>query len=350
MTGRAAAAPARLTGFDGATAAILAAQSPDGAIAWFSGGPWDAWNHAECVMALAVVGEREAALAGLEHLAATQLADGAWLSGYGNALPMADRLHIARTPAPLVRDSNFTAYPATALWHWWRLTEERAAVERFWPMVRAAIDHVLKLQHPQGDISWCSEAFGTEVDDAVLAGNASIYLSLEHGIALAALMGDARADWVAARARLGGAIAGAPHRFDRSGTDRSGFGMDWYYPVLAGALGAAEGRARLRFGRGRFIAEGLGCRCVASEPWATVAESAELALALLRLGLGREAAGLLAWQEAQRDADGAYWMGWQYAEGIAWPREKPSWTQAAMILAQDALVGATGACGVLTGR
>lgn len=334
----------------GPVAAMLAAQSGDGAIRWFAGGPWDSWNHAECVMALAVAGEREAAAAGLACLAERQADDGSWLCGYGNALPMADRLHLSRAPAPVVRDSNFAAYPATALWHWWQLTGDRKTVNRYWPMVRAGIGFALSLQAPAGDISWSAEAHGGPLDDAVRAGNASIHLSLGHAIALAGLLGDPQPGWAAARAALGDALLGRPERFDRAGTDRARFAMDWYYPVLAGLLAQPAARARLGWGRQRFIEDGRGCRCVADEPWATVAESAELAMALIRLGLTREAAALLGWQEAHRDADGAWWMGWQYAEGIAWPREKPAWTQGAMILAQDALLRLTPAAGVLTGR
>lgn len=350
MTGPAVVATPRRPDWRGAVAAMLSAQSADGAIRWFAGGPWDAWNHAECVMALGLAGEREAALAGFACLAERQADDGSWLCGYGNALPMADRLHLSRAPAPVVRDSNFAAYPATALWHWWQLTGDRATVDRFWPVIRSGIEFALSLQSDAGDISWSAEARGGALDDAVRAGNAAIWLSLGHAEALAALMGDPQPAWTGARAALGEALLARPERFDRAGTDRARFAMDWYYPVLAGLMPQPAARARLGWGRQRFIEEGRGCRCVADEPWATVAESAELAMALVRLGMTREAGGLLGWQDAHRDADGAWWMGWQYAEGIAWPREKPAWTQAAMILAQDALMGLTPASGVLVGK
>ena len=71
-------------------------------------------------------------------------------------------------------------------------------------------------------------------------------------------------------------------------------------------------------------------------------------MAMLRLGRRASASRLLDWQSAQRDADGAYWMGWQFEEAIFWPQEKPSWTQAAVILATDALNAVTPASGVLT--
>nr|QQZ49016.1 hypothetical protein JKL49_17515 [Phenylobacterium glaciei] len=71
----------------------------------------------------------------------------------------------------------------------------------------------------------------------------------------------------------------------------------------------------------------------------TVAESCELAMALLGLGAQAAAGALLDSQLNHRDGDGAFWMGWQFEEAIVWPRERPTWTQAAAILAFDARLG-----------
>jgi len=349
MTLALARAPKPTAALGAAARRILEIQTEGGAIPWFEEGPWDAWNHAECLMALGVMGETRAMALGFDYLADTQEASGAWACGYGNTLPMADRDHIARTPAPLVRDANFAAYPATALWHAWRLTGDLALVKRHWPMVRAAMGFVLTCQHPEGDISWCGEAHGQEEDDAILAGNASIFAALGHGAALGDLVGDPQPALAQARRRLGVAVTERPDRFDRAGRDRSGFAMDWYYPILCDVWPRSAALRRLETGRARFVEPGRGCRCVADEPWATVAESAELALALIRLGREAEAAELLDWQEAHRDADGAWWMGWQFAENIPWPLEKPGWTQAALILAHDALLNTSAASRVLCG-
>ena len=127
--------------------------------------------------------------------------------------------------------------------------------------------------------------------------------------------------------------------------------------LIARQLAALEGKAcdeyqaglaRLETKVAPFVRPGLGCLCVIDQPWVTTAESCELAMAMLRLGRRASAATLLDWQNAQRDADGAYWMGWQFEEAIFWPQEKPSWTQAAVILAADAVHAVTSASGVLT--
>jgi len=315
---------------------ILDVQTADGAIPWFEDGPWDAWNHAECVMALNVAGEVDAAQAGLRALAARQEMDGSFLSECGNALPMADHVHIARVPGARVKDSNFNAYVATAALHQAMLLGV-GSVAGFWPVVQAAITQVLACQHAAGDISWCAEAFGGAHDDSLRSGNACIYASLGHAIRLAAWLGLARPEWVAARRRLRLALLRAPERFDRAGQDRSGFAMDWYYPVLSGLYPAAAGRAHLQAGWGRFVDAGLGCRCVQAEPWVTVAESCELAIACAMVGEAGPAAELLRLMERRRDGNGVFWMGWQDVEKIDWPAERPSWTQAAYVLAVDAI-------------
>ena len=42
-----------------------------------------------------------------------------------------------------------------------------------------------------------------------------------------------------------------------------------------------------------------------------------------------------------REKDGSYWTGLVFADGKRWPEERTTWTGAAMILAADALSGAT---------
>jgi len=331
----------------GALARILEIQAHDGAIAWFEDGPWDPWNHTECLLALNAMGQYEAADRAMACLVERQRPNGAWAGEYGNVLPLPDRDHIARRPAPVFQDTNFAAYPAVGLWHDTLVRRDRSRAFALWPMVQNAMAFVCGLQGPQGDICWSLEARGTGAEDALLAGNASIYKSLGCAIALGQWLGKPVIDLQQARERLREALRWRPGRFDRAGTSRAEFAMDWYYPVLAGALQGDEARAHLASQQVRFVDPGLGCRCVADEPWVTVAESAELALTYLGVGNRKAASALLAEQHAHRDTDGAFWMGWQHGEAIFWPREKPSWTQAAMILATEALKGHTPASRLL---
>jgi hypothetical protein len=47
-----------------------------------------------------------------------------------------------------------------------------------------------------------------------------------------------------------------------------------------------------------------------------------------------------------REPDGSYWTGWQFANQMPFPRERSTWTSAAVVLAADALAGVTGGAGV----
>lgn len=326
---------------------ILQVQNDDGAIAWFEDGAWDPWNHVESAMALCAMGEHASAAKAYDYLASEQRADGAWLGEYGNALPMVDRDYISREQAPAVLDSNFCAYPAVGVAHYLAVTGDKARVQAWWPMVERALDFVLTLQRPDGTFSWAKEALGTDEEDALLAGNASILKSLEAGLYLAGVFETSRPAWAEARATLLNALLDHPERFDRRGQG-SRFAMDWYYVVLAGALPLEAARQRILDGWAQFVIEPLGCRCVSDEPWVTIAETAELVLALLAIGETERAAKLFAALFDYRDEAGVFWMGWQTREQIVWPREQPSWTQAAVILAADALRGDTPGSQLLT--
>ena len=92
--------------------------------------------------------------------------------------------------------------------------------------------------------------------------------------------------------------------------------MDWYYPVLGGAV---RGRAAYDLLESRwddFVVPGLGIRCVDTNPWVTGAETCELAMALDALGDHRRALALLADMQHLRERRTArYWTGWVYDDG-----------------------------------
>ena len=83
-------------------------------------------------------------------------------------------------------------------------------------------------------------------------------------------------------------------------------------------------------------------RCVSDQPWVTGAETCELVMALDAVGDRARAIELYAAIQHLRHDDGGYWTGWQFANQAYFPAERSSWTAAAMILAADALSGATG--------
>jgi hypothetical protein len=47
-----------------------------------------------------------------------------------------------------------------------------------------------------------------------------------------------------------------------------------------------------------------------------------------------------------RDPDGSYWTGYVFDDGVRWPVEQSTWTGAAVLLAADAIAGATAGSGI----
>jgi hypothetical protein len=303
---------------------IIAAREPHGAIPWFPGGHTDPWDHLECLMALQVTGHLAEADTGYRWLARTQRPDGSW--------PMAT---VNGTVTETAADSNQCAYVATAVWHRWLATRDREFVRRTWPMVRAALDFVVTLAAPGGEIWWARDAFGQPDRKALLTGCASTLHSLRCGVGLAALVGERRVGWERAATGLRHALRAHPDSFE----PLSRYSMDWYYPVIGGALRGQAGQARLQARWAEFVVPGLGARCVADEPWVTGAETCELAIAAHLLGARSAARALVADMQHLRRPDGAYWTGYQFDQKINWPDEQSTWTAAAVILAVDTTAG-----------
>jgi hypothetical protein len=305
-----------------AAASIARVQERSGAIPWFEGGHVDPWDHVECAMALLVGGEPAAAERAYRWLVESQRADGSW--------PI-------RTAGGVVEDAgtdtNMCAYLAVGVWHHWLVRRDTAFVRNTWPAVRRALDLVTGLQLPFGGIAWAVDADGRVMDTGLLAGSASIYHALACGLAVSELLDEPQPDWELAAGRLGHALREHEAQFE----PKSRFSMDWYYPVLGGAVRGRPAERRLEARWDDFVVSGLGIHCVDDHPWVTGAETCELALALDALGRRDAAARLVADMQHLRDRDGSYWTGYVYADDARWPEEQSTWTGAAVILAADAL-------------
>ncbi|KUF20012.1 prenyltransferase [Streptomyces silvensis] len=318
---------------------ILAVQREDGAIPWFRGHHLDPWDHTEAAMALDAAGEHAAAARAYEWLARHQNADGSWYAAYadGDADAVSDD----------GRETNFCAYVAVGVWHHYLSTGDEAFVDRMWPVVVAAVEFVLALQQPGGQIGWKREPDGTAVTDALLTGSSSVHQALRCALALAELRDDPQPDWELATGALAHAVRRHPERF----LDKNRYSMDWYYPVLGGALTGAEAKARIEEGWDRFVVPGLGVRCVDPNPWVTGGESAELALALWVLGESDRALDVLRSIQHLRDTEsGLYWTGYVFEDAAIWPVELTTWTAGSLLLAVAALGGDEATCAVFSGE
>jgi hypothetical protein len=313
-----------------ATAASIArTQQADGAVPWSPGAATDTWNHVEAAMALLVGGRTRAAHRAYDWCLATQREDGSW--------PRTFRAGSVEEPAA---ESNMTAYLAVGVWHHWLVSRDEAFVRRCWPAVRRALDFVVTLQLPFGGVAWTAGKSGAPGGDALLAGSSSTYHALRAGIALSglpAVPGGSQPEWELAAGRLGHALRRHRDLF----LDKSSFSMDWYYPVLGGAVRGGEGRALLDGRWDDFVVPGLGVRCVDTNPWVTGAETCELVLALDALGDRSRALALLGDMQHLRDEDGGYGTGYVYPDDARWPIEQTTYTAAAVVLAVDALSGST---------
>jgi hypothetical protein len=310
---------------------IAGAQERSGAIPWFAGGHVDPWDHVESAMALSAAGLRAEAERAYRWLARTQRADGSW--------PVRVRAGQVEDAAA---ETNFCAYLAVGVWHHRLVCGDDGFAERMWPTVRRAVEFVLDAQTARGEIAWARGADGRPADEALLTGCSSIHHGLRCALALADHVGAPQPGWEVDLGRLRHVLRHHPEAF--SPKDR--YSMDWYYPVLGGALRGEPARARIAERWADFVVPGLGIRCVDDHPWVTGAETCELVLSLDTIGDTDRAEGLLADMQHLRDPDGSYWTGFVFADGKRWPEERTTWTAAAVILAVDALSRTTPGSGI----
>ena len=235
-------------------------------------------------------------------MADIQRPDGSWHNYY---LPDGDRDDTVEEDK---LDTNVCAYIATGVWHHWRCTGDRGFVDNLWPTVERALDFVLSLRRDDGLVLWAVEADGTRTwDYALLTGSSSIQHALRCGAATGLATGSPRPDWVEAADVMVTMINERPDAFE----PKTRWAMDWYYPVL-------------------------------DEPWVTASETAEASLAYAVMGDFATATDLLWWTRPHRLESGAYLTGIVHPDRIVFPEaEHSSYTAAAVILAADAIAGAS---------
>ena len=215
-----------------------------------------------------------------------------------------------------------------------------------WPVVEKAIDFVLDLQTPRGEILWARHADGTPWSFALLTGSSSICHSLRCAIAIAELLGHERPDWELSR------------RPPRPRHPRRARRLRPQAPLGDGLVlpGARRRRARATTGRARLGRaprhvrrwRAAACAACPTARGSPSAETCECALAHLAVGDrddGRDAVRL--GPAVPRDDDGRYWTGIVFPDEAHFPGgERSTYTAAAVVLAADALAGSTPAAGL----
>lgn len=319
---------------------ILTCQREDGGILWFDQGKLDPWDHTEAAMALSINKNFSAFKKAFDWLADKQNQDGSWfVKYYGDESDGdLDRVKV---------ETNFVAYPACGLWHYYLISQDIRYVEQLFPSIEKAINFVVSQQRPDGDIQWALSSQESLPNDALITACASILRSMECAIHLANALKIPH-HWEAPYRKLADALKNKPWRFDRSWEPKTRFSMDWFYPVLAGLFESKEASHRIDSRWQDFVHAEFGCRCVSDEPWITIAESCELTLALIACNRQREARSLFEQLLQWQDDDGGFWTGYSYRDKVIWPREKTTWTAAAIVLALDALEELTPASTLFT--
>jgi len=305
---------------------ISEVQSLDGYICWEKNKKLDPWDHIEAAMGLSIGGKEGSAKKAYIWLKDNQEADGSWFSEYFQGTPSSTR-----------KESNFSAYIATGLWHYYLVTQDKEFLELMFPTLKKAIDFVISLQTSFGDFYWGMEE-GSLLDDSLITGCSSIYKSLDCAIAIYEALNKDSNYLVNSKRRLKNCLTVNPSRFDRSWKSKKRYSMDWYYPVMCGIIKGDDASERILNRWKQFIVEGKGCKCVEEEPWVTIAESSELVVALMVNGQEEKAKMVFDWLHQWRDEkDNLYWTGYVYTDKAYWPIEKPTWTAAAVLIAADTI-------------
>ena len=305
---------------------ILSMQQADGSIPWLQGGITDPWTHVENAMAIDIGNYRAEAERAYDWLATIQLEDGSWHASYKDGEPL-----------DTSKLSHVISYIAVGVWHHYLTTSELSFLNRMWPTVRAAIDFVLDMRGPNGEIYWARDSAGAIYPTALISSCSSTYLSIKSALSIASILGEERTDWKEASITLAKALQKMPYLFNPPQENKPTFAMDWYYPAMCCVINGNEARQRLFSGWDKFVINGMGSLCSSEQEWVTAAETSELAIALAVHGEYKHSATVFNWVHQMRDDDGAYWYGMALPKKEIWPEEKPTWTSAAVVLAADML-------------
>ena len=307
---------------------IKSIQLESGAIPSNKDGSHDPWDHIESIMGLNFANQKESSKLAFEWLIKNQNNDGSWFSKYNDSHPLEKN-----------KSTHFGPYISVAALHFYKIFEDKEFLEYLWPNIKLALKFSLSLQIPNGTIPWSIDEGGKIEEDYLLTGSSSILKSIECGIAISKLLNDKEniSNWTQSHKSLSNAIRNPIGKFDLL-QDRKRFSMDWYYPILSGCLNDKERDYYIDKVFNDFYVKDIGVKCVIEEPWITVAETCEFIIALMISNRDEDAKKLLLDVLNICDKNYIPYMGWQYEENIFWPKERPSWTSAAAILAADTIL------------
>jgi hypothetical protein len=225
------------------------------------------------------------------------------------------------------------------MWFHYLATNDAGFLRQMWLMIEKAIDFVLSLQQPTGEIYWAVSPAGKSWPGAMLPQCSCTWHSIRNGINIAKTLRISKPDWEEASNRLLKAIREHPELFDKMGENKRRSAMNWFYPVLTGVLQGKEAKERIEKEWSDFVIENWGCRVALDEDTTAVAETSELIIALALIGEHDKARKLLNWTLKLRDDKPGFCRGIKFPEQVPCPpdEERATWTSAALIMAIAAL-------------
>ena len=312
---------------DSIVALIVNTQRESGEIPWCDGKKTDPWDHVEAAIGLGIGGYIDEARRAFDWMVEKQLPDGSWYATYINGI-FEDK----------TRDANMSSYISAGVLHHYLITRDKLFLKEMWNTVDKAITFALSLQSPGGQIHWAISPEGKTDPMALLTGSSSIYMSIKCALAIAKQLGYSKPEWKEGLMKLGNAIRHKRYHFNMT---KSRFSMYWFYPILSGALTGEQAKKRIDQYWKKYVVEGHGAKCVNDEPWITMAETAELSLALSAMGNLTLAEIVFSWISDKKFDDGSFWCGYTVPDITLWPDDKLTWTNAAVLMAADAIYDLT---------
>ena len=289
---------------------IITNQSSSGAILWDEQGKCDPWDHCECLIALAIYEEWEHFWKGVNWFFTNLNEDGLIYAEFQNEKP--SKLHYESHHAPYIIIPLIQANLIDQDQDYNKILTNEQLIK-----LENIFETLNDFKDQDGYFYWAKDCNGYS-DNSLITASMSIFLSL---VAKNKSFPEFKINmW--------------QEKFNRDGIDRSRFSMDFYYPFLAGIK---NNKNEFLESLDKYYIEGLGVKCVAEEPWVTIAESSECVISALIHGNENIAKEIFNDIQQFQDKDGIFPTGYQYDMEILWPEENSTWTNAAVIIAAHAL-------------
>ena len=289
---------------------IISNQSPSGAIFWDEKAKCDPWDHCECLIALAIYEEWEHFWRGVNWFFTNLNEDGLIYAEFQNEKP--SKLHYESHHAPYIIIPLVQASLIDQEQDYKKILTNEQLLK-----LENVFEALNDFKDEDGYFYWAKDSNGYS-DNSLITASMSIFLSL---VAKDKSFPKFNTEmW--------------QEKFNRDGVDRSRFSMDFYYPFLAGIKNNKKEFLDLL---DNYYVKGLGVKCVAEEPWVTIAESSECVISALIHDNENIAKQIFNDIQQFQNKDGIFPTGYQYKMEIFWPEEDSTWTNAAVIIAAHAL-------------